>query len=234
MQGDAPGFEQALVGGIADQGVLEQIGRVGRRAAAEDQLGGDQALHRVGQLGLRQGGKGGDGAVVEAAADDGGGLGHLLHRLQAIEPRHQRVVQRCGDRQRAQRSVEVKRVGTLAQHARSDDRLRHLLDEQRHPSVRAAISSSNGSGKLLPRVMCATIARIAARVSRFRASRVTTGWLPKDATKIGRAVIMTSTRALASHPAPARSAPGSWDRSSARPRSPTTRADGWRARSADR
>ena len=132
MQGDAPGFEQALVGGIADQGVLEQIGRVGRRAAAEDQLGGDQALHRVGQLGLRQGGKGGDGAVVEAAADDGGGLGHLLHRLQAIEPRHQRVVQRCGDRQRAQRSVEVKRVGTLAQHARFDDRLRHLLDEQRH------------------------------------------------------------------------------------------------------
>ena len=35
-------------------------------------------------------------------------------------------------------------------------------------------------------------------MSRFRASRVTTGWLPKDATKIGRAVIMTSTRAL--HP----------------------------------
>ena len=64
------------------------------------------------------------------------------------------------------------------------------------PSVLAAISSSNGSGRLLPRVMCATIACIAARVSRFSASRVTTGWLPKDATKIGRAVIITSTRAL--------------------------------------
>ena len=112
--------------------MLEQIGRVGRRAAAEDQLGLDQAVHRVGQLCLRQGGQGGDRAVVEAAADDRGGLGHLLDRLQAIEPRHQRVVQRCGDRQRAQRSVEVKGVGTLAQHAQFDDRLGHLLDEQRH------------------------------------------------------------------------------------------------------
>ena len=91
MHGDAPGFEQALVGGIADQGVLEQIGRVGRRAAAEDQLGLDQAVHRIGQLCLRQGGERGDRAVIEAAADDRGGLGHLLDRLQAIEPRHQRV-----------------------------------------------------------------------------------------------------------------------------------------------
>ena len=132
MQGDALGLEQALVRGVADQCVLEEIGRVRRRAAAKDQFGIDQLTHRVGELALRESSERGDGAMVEAAADDRGGLRHLFHRLQPIEPRHQRVVQRRWDRQRAQRAVEVIRVRALAQHARFDDRLRHLLDEQGH------------------------------------------------------------------------------------------------------
>ena len=61
MQRDAFGFEQALVGGVADQGMLEQVGRVGRRAAAEDQFGLHQPVQRVGQLGLGQAGQCGDG-----------------------------------------------------------------------------------------------------------------------------------------------------------------------------
>ena len=70
--------------------------------------------------------------MVEAAADDGGGLRHLLDRLQPVEPRHQRVVQRGRDRQRAQGAVQVIGVRRLAQRARFEDRLGHLLDEQRH------------------------------------------------------------------------------------------------------
>ena len=64
------------------------------------------------------------------------------------------------------------------------------------PSVLAAISSSSASGRRLPRVMRATIACVAARASRFSARRVTTGWLAKEATKVGRAVISRRTLRL--------------------------------------
>jgi hypothetical protein len=59
--------------------VLEQIGRVGWTSAAEDQLGLDQPAHGLDKLGLGQSSESCDGTVVEAAADDGGGLCHLLH-----------------------------------------------------------------------------------------------------------------------------------------------------------
>ena len=39
-------LEQGAVGGVLDQRVLEGVGRLGRRAAAEDQLGGDQLVER--------------------------------------------------------------------------------------------------------------------------------------------------------------------------------------------
>ena len=51
----------------------------------------------------------------------------------------------------------------------------------------------------MPRVMRATIDRVASRPSRFSASLVTAGWLPKEATKVGRAVIKTKTP-TARHP----------------------------------
>ena len=38
MQLLAPGLEQRLVGRVLDEGVLEAVARLGRRAAAEDQL----------------------------------------------------------------------------------------------------------------------------------------------------------------------------------------------------
>ena len=42
----APGLEQRAVGGVLDQRVLEAVGRLGRGAAAEHQLGGDQLVER--------------------------------------------------------------------------------------------------------------------------------------------------------------------------------------------
>ena len=83
MKGLASRLQQALIGRIADQRVLEQIGGVRRRAAAKHQLGLDQSLDRVGEFGLRQRRERGDRAVVEGAADHGGGLRHLLDRLAA-------------------------------------------------------------------------------------------------------------------------------------------------------
>jgi hypothetical protein len=70
--------------------------------------------------------------VVEAAADDGSGLGHFLYRVQPIESRHQRVVQCSRDRKCAQRTVEVISILALSQCARFDDGLCHLLHKQRY------------------------------------------------------------------------------------------------------
>ena len=49
----APGLEQRLVGRVLDQGVLEAVGRLGRGAAAEDQLGGDQLVEGGVELAFR-------------------------------------------------------------------------------------------------------------------------------------------------------------------------------------
>ena len=48
------GLEQALICRVADQCMLEEIGRVRRRAAAEDQFGRQQSLQCVGQLAFGQ------------------------------------------------------------------------------------------------------------------------------------------------------------------------------------
>ena len=47
-------LEQRLVGRVLDQRVLEGVGGVGRRAAAEDQLGGDQLVERGSESLVRQ------------------------------------------------------------------------------------------------------------------------------------------------------------------------------------
>ena len=94
---------------------MKAIDRVGRRAALEDQLGGDEAGESGLQLVL---GKAGDGAqqrVGKLASDRGADLRHPPHRRQAVEPRHQRVVERRRDRKRRQRAIEHVAVRLLAQ-----------------------------------------------------------------------------------------------------------------------
>ena len=55
MQLLASALEQAAVGGILDQGVLEAVGGVGRRAAAEDQLGSDELVEGGVEIGFGAG-----------------------------------------------------------------------------------------------------------------------------------------------------------------------------------
>ena len=43
----APALEQAVVGGLLDQGVLERVGRLGCCPAAKDQLGRDQLVKSI-------------------------------------------------------------------------------------------------------------------------------------------------------------------------------------------
>jgi hypothetical protein len=110
--------EQALVGGVAHQGVLEAVGRLGRLAAREDQLRRGQPLQRRPQLRLRHRRDRREQRVVEFAPEAGGHLRHLLDPGHAVEPGHQRGVQR--GRHRGHRPGLQHRLG-------------QLLDEQRHP-----------------------------------------------------------------------------------------------------
>jgi hypothetical protein len=80
----APGLKQGAVGGILDQGVLEAVGGVRWRAAAEDELGRDQLVEGGLQLRLRPVGDRGEQRVRELPANRGADLGDLLDRGQAI------------------------------------------------------------------------------------------------------------------------------------------------------
>src|SRR5215831_13208613 len=50
MQDEALGLEKALIGGIANESVLEEVSRFGRCAAPKNQLGFDELPHGFGQL----------------------------------------------------------------------------------------------------------------------------------------------------------------------------------------
>jgi hypothetical protein len=56
----------------------------------------------------------------------------MPYRRQAVEPRHQRTLQTCRDRERRQCPVKHVAVRLLAQQAALQDALGQLLDKQRH------------------------------------------------------------------------------------------------------
>jgi hypothetical protein len=112
--------------------VLEDVARLGRGAAAEHQPGGEELVDRVLERRLRQPGHGGEELVRELAPDHGPDLRDLPDGRQAVEPGHQRVLQRRRDRERRQRADRDEPVGALPQEARFEHDLGQLLDEQRH------------------------------------------------------------------------------------------------------
>ena len=86
---------------------------------------------------------------TEFAPDAGGCLRHLFHRLQAIEPRHQRIVQRSGNGELLERchQLEARRGPREApglQHG-----LGQLLDEQRHSVGPDSDLLNDGFGQVL-------------------------------------------------------------------------------------
>ena len=111
--------------------MLEAVGRLGRVAAAEDQLGGDQlssaACRSASAVGDR-----GEQRVGELAAERGADLRDLLDRGEAVEAGEQRVVQRRRDRERRQRTGQLVMVAGVGQEPELEHRLGQLLDEQRH------------------------------------------------------------------------------------------------------
>jgi hypothetical protein len=81
----APRPQHGRIGGILNERVLERIGRVGRRAAQEDELclgQPDQRVlqHRIGQAGDRR-----QHLIGKIPADRGADLQHLARRAEAVD-----------------------------------------------------------------------------------------------------------------------------------------------------
>jgi hypothetical protein len=80
--------QQATVGRVLHQRVLEGVDRVGRCASLEDKLGSDKAIESCLQLLVGKARNCAQKPVRELASDCRADLGHPPYRRQAIKPRH--------------------------------------------------------------------------------------------------------------------------------------------------
>ena len=124
--------EQALISCVTHQRVLEDVGGCRRNAAAKDKLRGDKAIERCEKLGLRQRNDGRKQFVVELPADAGADLRNLLHWGEAVEARHQRVVQGRRNRQRREWPVEDVAVASILEQSGFEHGFGQLLGEERY------------------------------------------------------------------------------------------------------
>jgi len=124
--------QQAAMRRVLHQRVLEAIHGIGRRAALEHQFGGDEASEGDVQLVLGETGDSTQQRVGELASDSRADLRHEPHRRQAVEPRHQRGVERRRDRKRRQCPIEQIAIRLLAQQTALQDALGQFFDKQRH------------------------------------------------------------------------------------------------------
>ena len=137
VQIDRVAPQQAVIGGLADQGVteLEFVFRLGERPhQARIDQGGEIAFHRL--LGpprqFRQ------HLGLEFTADDGGDLGELAGFAQPVETGEQAALEGFGNRQQlprrfAGRGFGRRGVAHLAHPARGRNRAGHFLDIERDP-----------------------------------------------------------------------------------------------------
>src|SRR5262249_41492985 len=87
----AAATQEAAIGGVANGRVLEEIARMRRAAAGEDEAGLGEPGESLLQLALGMPGHQRQQLVGEFAADRGGDLGGFLRRLaDTVETRHQR------------------------------------------------------------------------------------------------------------------------------------------------
>ena len=82
--------------------MLEAVGRLRRQPLLVEELRRHQLVQPPSQGRPRPRGDGLQQLIGKLAPQGGPELRHGLHRRQAVQPRHQRVVQRGGNRQRGQ------------------------------------------------------------------------------------------------------------------------------------
>jgi hypothetical protein len=87
--------QECLIGGIAHECVLEHVSRSRRCAVWENKLGSGELGQCVLELRFAHGGHRCQQGIGELATDRGTDLCHLLDRCKSIQPRHERILQRC-------------------------------------------------------------------------------------------------------------------------------------------
>ena len=136
---------------VLHQRVLEAVDRVGRRAALEDQLGGDEAGKSGLQFVLGKAGDRPQQRVGKLASDRRADLRHKPHRRQAVEPRHQRGMQgSSGSQTAATRGRGRSDPSPSRSRPLSNTLLVSSSTNSGTPSVRSAIWSTTSSGSALP------------------------------------------------------------------------------------
>ena len=88
-----PRLQQARVGRVLNERVLEHIGRVRRRTAAEDELGPGQLVERITQVTLFLAGDPTQQLIGELPSNGRTDLRDFLYRSQAVEACHQGILQ---------------------------------------------------------------------------------------------------------------------------------------------
>ena len=124
--------QQAVVGRVLDQRVLKLVDRFRRLAAAIDQLGVDQLVESVPERGLVQQRDRREQVVVEHPAQRRCEMSDVLGVRQAIQARHEGVVERFGNRQRRQRLGQTEGVPNEFESARIEQCLGQFLGIQGH------------------------------------------------------------------------------------------------------
>ena len=132
MEAAAIAQQQAFIGRILNQGMLKAVSGARRFADAEQQFRIDELVERVAQGRGRPLRDGAEHAVGEFAANDGADLRQLARAGIAVEPGHQRTVERRwnGERLGAWRDFEA--VAPVHDDLGFEHGLGQFLDEQRH------------------------------------------------------------------------------------------------------
>ena len=120
MQRLTAALEQALVGRVLNQRVLEAVGRLRSSALDEQEVGLRKPVQSRLQRALVEAGHGAQQRVREISAQHRADLRGLARFAEPVEPRGERLLQGRRDRLRA------------ALFAALQQEARHLLDEQRH------------------------------------------------------------------------------------------------------
>ncbi len=133
MQLLAPRAQHGGIGAVLHQRVLEDIDRVRRRAAQEDEFGFGEPDQRVLQHRIGKARDRGQNFVGEFPSDRGPDLQNLACGTEAVDARHQRGLQRGGNSERLRRLFEQIAIAGLLQLFAFEQGLGELFDEQRHP-----------------------------------------------------------------------------------------------------
>ena len=132
VQALTPRPQHGGIGAVLDQCVLEDIGRVRRRTAHEDELGLGQSAKASSRTASGRPADRGHELIREFASNGCADLQHFARRTEAVDARHKRRLQRGRNGERPRRLVKHILVAGFLQLLAFEHGLGEFFDEQRH------------------------------------------------------------------------------------------------------